>query len=208
MTVVKAFDFACPYCANASPMMSELVSEYGGKLRVVYKNMVVHKVVMPAHLASCAAAKQGIYLAWKAAFWDKGYAAYAQSAGRDKSLLAADHLLAIGRDVGLEVGRMKVDMDGPEGRSIEGDQETTPVGVRGGAGHRRRVQVHRVAQARSSVTGPARARARARAANQGRKRPTRSRDRAGADAEASLGARGNGVTISACASSGIRPRRP
>lgn len=114
VTIIKAFDFACPHCANASSLMTELVSEYGGKLRVVYKNMVVHESAMPAHLASCAAARQGKYLAFKEAFWDKGFGPYAASGGKDQSSLAEDNLLAIAKGVGLDPVKLKVDMASAE----------------------------------------------------------------------------------------------
>ena len=72
---MKAFDFACPYCQRVAGTMEELVKEYNGKVRVVYANMVVHEPAKPAHLASCAAAKQGKYKEFKDAFWEKGFAA-------------------------------------------------------------------------------------------------------------------------------------
>src|SRR3954467_4945667 len=31
VTIVKAFDFACPYCQRVAPTMTELVKEYAGK---------------------------------------------------------------------------------------------------------------------------------------------------------------------------------
>ena len=42
------------------------MKEYDGKVRVVYKNMVVHpQVVTKAHLAGCAAGKQGKFVEFK-----------------------------------------------------------------------------------------------------------------------------------------------
>ena len=42
------------------------MKEYDGKVRVVFKNMVVHpQQVTNAHLAGCAAAKQGKFIAYK-----------------------------------------------------------------------------------------------------------------------------------------------
>ena len=111
VTVIKAFDFACPYCAQTAAMLEELVKDYKGKVRVVYMNLVVHPPARPAHLASCAAAKQGKYNQFKRAFWDNGYAAYA--AGHDASKLGEDNIVAIARTVGLDVGKLKADMASP-----------------------------------------------------------------------------------------------
>lgn len=110
VTVIKAFDFACPYCQSASPILSELVKEYGGKLRVVYMDRVVHDFAEPAHLAGCAAGRQGKYLPFKKAFWDKGFGPYLASRGRDRSGFEPDGLLAIAKEVQLDVGRFKADM--------------------------------------------------------------------------------------------------
>ena len=113
VTIVKCFDFACPYCARSAPTMDELVKAYPGKVRVVYKNLVVHpQVAMPAHLASCAAAKQGKYLAFKTAFWDKAFAPYAEA--RDPSKLGRDNILAIAKGLGLDLKRLQADMDGDD----------------------------------------------------------------------------------------------
>jgi len=111
VTVIKAFDFACPYCAQTSPTLEELVKDYKGKVRVVYMNLVVHPPARPAHLASCAAARQGKYNQFKHAFWDKGYGAYA--AAHDASKLGEANILAIAKGVGLDVGKLKADMASP-----------------------------------------------------------------------------------------------
>jgi protein-disulfide isomerase len=110
VTVVKAFDFACPYCSRMAPVMTELVKDYGGKVRVVYANMVVHPLARPAHLASCAAAKQGKYKEFKDAFWDKGFAVYAASSGGDQSALGEDNIVDIAKGIGLDTARLKKDM--------------------------------------------------------------------------------------------------
>ncbi|HET9623139.1 MAG TPA: thioredoxin domain-containing protein [Kofleriaceae bacterium] len=110
VTVVKAFDFACPYCQRMSGPMEEIVKEYNGKVRVVYTNLVVHPPAKEAHLASCAAAKQGKYMQFKNSFWEKGYMPYAQSKGQDVAKLGDDNIYAIAKDVGLDVEKLKTDM--------------------------------------------------------------------------------------------------
>jgi protein-disulfide isomerase len=114
VTIVKAFDFACPYCQQSAKTMDELVKDYNGKVRVVYANMVVHAPARPAHLASCAAAKQGKYKEFKDAFWEKGFLPYSASQGRDPSKLGEENILVIAKDLGLDTGKLKTDMGSPE----------------------------------------------------------------------------------------------
>jgi len=112
ITIVKAFDFACPYCQRVAGTMEELVKDYNGKVRVVYANMVVHPPAKPAHLASCAAAKQGKYKEFKDAFWEKGFLPYASA--RDPSKLGEDNIMVIAKGVGLDTAKLKTDMSSPE----------------------------------------------------------------------------------------------
>jgi len=101
------------------------VKEYAGKVRVVFKNMVVHpQVVMDAHLAACAAGLQGKFIPFKNAFWDKGFTPYMNSRGQDVTSMGEDNLLAIGKSVGANVDKMKADMHGPECKArIEQDAQ-------------------------------------------------------------------------------------
>lgn len=119
VTIVKAFDFACPYCMKTNDLMSELVKEYGGKVRVVFKNLVVHpESAMAGHLASCAAAKQGKYLAFKKAFWEKAFMPYAESRGADAEKMGKDNILAFAKDLGLDTAKLAADMDGDECKNL------------------------------------------------------------------------------------------
>jgi protein-disulfide isomerase len=119
VTIVKAFDFACPYCMKTSDLMGELVAEYPGKVRVVYKNLVVHPdTAMPGHLASCAAAKQGKYVAFKKAFWEKAFTPYAQSRGQEAGAMQKDNILAFSKDLGLDTAKLATDMDGEDCKKL------------------------------------------------------------------------------------------
>jgi protein-disulfide isomerase len=74
ITIVKAYDYACPYCEKVRPTMAELHKKYGNDLRVVYKQLVVHpKNAMVGALAFCAAGKQGKAREMDALLWDKGF---------------------------------------------------------------------------------------------------------------------------------------
>jgi protein-disulfide isomerase len=125
VTIVKAFDFACPYCSKLNDALEALVKDYKGQVRVVYKNLVVHPdTAMPAHLASCAAAKQHKYLAFKHEFWAKGFAPYAESGGKDRASIGVDNITKIARGLGLDLKRFKADMDGGECKAfVESDMQ-------------------------------------------------------------------------------------
>jgi protein-disulfide isomerase len=112
VTIVDAFDFACPYCRKVSTTLDEILKEYDGKVRIVYKDMIVHQPATDAHMASCAAAKQGKYTKFKNAFWEKGFDPYA--AARDPSKLGKENIYAIAGEIGLDVEKLKVDMASPE----------------------------------------------------------------------------------------------
>jgi protein-disulfide isomerase len=80
---------------------------------VVFKNMVVHpQVVTDAHHAGCAAARQGKFVEFKNAFWDKAFGPYA--AQHDPSKLGVDNIMAIAKDIGLDTAKLKADMNGAD----------------------------------------------------------------------------------------------
>src|SRR5580765_5652163 len=59
-TVVKAYDYACPFCEKVRGSMDDLRKKYPNDLRIVYKQFVVHPQIATAGaLAVCAADKQG-----------------------------------------------------------------------------------------------------------------------------------------------------
>lgn len=112
VTIVKAFDYACPYCADLNVVLDELVAEYSGQVRVVYEHMVVHPFAMAAHLGGCAAGKQGKYLAFKKLLWDKAFREYANT--RDPSKLDEAHVLELGKAAGLDAAKLQRDMGATE----------------------------------------------------------------------------------------------
>jgi protein-disulfide isomerase len=97
------------------------VKDYGGKVRVAFKNFVVHPPVRKAHLAGCAAGKQGKFIEYKKAFWDKAWSAYVAS--RDIAKLSSDETLqGLATAAGIDWAKMKTDMDGPEcAKVVDGD---------------------------------------------------------------------------------------
>jgi protein-disulfide isomerase len=100
VTIVKAYDYLCPFCERARETDQQIRAKYGGDVRIVYKQYVVHPQAQIAHQAACAANKQDKFVAMDKLLWDKGYAsrqfddasvaALAKEAGLDTARFAAD----------------------------------------------------------------------------------------------------------------------
>jgi protein-disulfide isomerase len=108
VTLVWAFDLADPYSARMVPVIDELLADYKGKLRVVFKSLIVHPHVTTAHVAACAAGKQHRFVEFWHQVWKDGFEAYATT--HDTGLFDDEHLTAIGKTAGLDVKRFKADM--------------------------------------------------------------------------------------------------
>ena len=74
VTLVKAYDYACPFCEKVRDTMDDLRKKYGNDIRIVYKQFVVHPQIATAGaLAVCAADKQGKFKEMDALLWEKGF---------------------------------------------------------------------------------------------------------------------------------------
>ncbi|HET9992375.1 MAG TPA: thioredoxin domain-containing protein [Kofleriaceae bacterium] len=122
VTLVKAYDYACPYCEKVRETMDQLRQKYGNDLRVVYKQFVVHPQVATAGaLAFCAAAKQGKGPQMDAFLWDKGFKAhnYDKDATAEggaaaqkcwESAAGCPVVLGFAKELGLNENQFKTDM--------------------------------------------------------------------------------------------------
>src|SRR5215470_6648799 len=125
VTVVKAYDYACPFCERVRDSMDELKKKYGNDLRIVYKQFVVHPQVATAGaLAVCAADKQGKFLEMDRLLWDKGFkgkqfdkdgAAEAGGAPQKcwESPAGCAVVVGFASELGLDLNKFKADMKGP-----------------------------------------------------------------------------------------------
>ena len=79
----------------------------------MFKNLVVHpQQVTVAHKAGCAASKQGKFVQFKNAFWEKAFGPYA--AQRDQSKLGEENIMVIAKDIGLDTAKLKADINSPD----------------------------------------------------------------------------------------------
>jgi protein-disulfide isomerase len=122
VTMVKAYDYACPYCNNVRETTDQLKQKYGNDLRVVYKQFVVHPQVATAGaLAFCAAAKQGKAMPMDTLLWEKGFKAHnydkdapAEGGGAPQkcweSAAGCPVVLGFAKEIGLNEAQFKTDM--------------------------------------------------------------------------------------------------
>jgi protein-disulfide isomerase len=134
VTLVKAYDYACPYCEKVRDTMEDLRKKYGNDLRIVFKQFVVHPQVATASaLAVCAANKQGKFLQMDQLLWDKGFKARAfdkdataEAGGQAQrcweSAAGCPVVLGFAQELGLNADKFKADMKGECQALIQKDQ--------------------------------------------------------------------------------------
>ena len=135
VTVVKAYDYACPYCEKVRDTMDDLRKKYGNDLRVVFKQYVVHPQTATAGaLAVCAANKQGKFLQMDTLIWDKGFKLRqfdkdipAEAGGQPQrcwdSPAGCSLVVGFAQQLGLNVDQFKADMKGECQALIQKDQK-------------------------------------------------------------------------------------
>jgi protein-disulfide isomerase len=102
VTIVEFFDYQCPYCKAVAPDLAKALAA-DGKIRMVYKEFpILGPASITAAKAALAAQAQGKYVAFHDALI--GF----------KGHLSDDDVFSIAVTVGLDVARLKTDMEKPE----------------------------------------------------------------------------------------------
>jgi len=131
VTVVEAYEFACPYCWKVAPTMDALLAKYPKDVRIVSKYLLIHGApALPPALAACAAARQGKYTPMKKLLWSKLFSADGQLQ-QDK--LAAENMEKFAAEAGLDLNKFKSDFNGQVCKDwVKKSQESLqPVGTSG-----------------------------------------------------------------------------
>ncbi len=112
VTIVEAFEFACPYCAIVGKSMDETLSEYEpGDVKLVAKNLIIHpQVATDAALGACAAQAQGKFEAYEKALWKAAWKVEDRPSWKDREALKPERLHAMAKDLGMNVAKFKADM--------------------------------------------------------------------------------------------------
>lgn len=114
VTIVEFSDFECPYCGRAHPVLAELLREFEGQVKIVFRNYPLsgHPRAMPAARAAVAAGKQG-------KFWEMADILF----GHQRALEDED-LIRYAEQLELDVERFTADLHSPETQAaIERDRE-------------------------------------------------------------------------------------
>ena len=102
VTVVEFFDYNCPYCKSVYPSMHDLVKN-DGNIKVVMKELpVLGENSVYAAKAALAAQKQGKYEQFHSRMMSKD------------SRLSPDGVMAAAKQVGLNIDKLKKDMESPD----------------------------------------------------------------------------------------------
>lgn len=104
VTIVKAYEYACPYCAKVRPTIDAIQEEYGDKVRVVYQQFVVHPQIatIPSQ-AACAAYKQGKFDKMDPLLWDKAFGT---------RQFDENNMMTLAKEAGLDMAKFQADMKG------------------------------------------------------------------------------------------------
>jgi protein-disulfide isomerase len=125
LTVVIAYEYACPWCNKQRQVFTALREAYGDDVRFVFRPFVVHpEVATEAALAACAADRQGHFAEVSDALWSNVF---------DKRAFdRASVEKAASGVAGVDPARLHADMDGACRGWVEHEQGSlSELGVNG-----------------------------------------------------------------------------
>jgi protein-disulfide isomerase len=122
VTVVRAGEYACPFCEKTRTTIDQLLSEYGSDIRFVHKDFIVHpQVATDAAYAACAAHRQGRFWEMDELLWEKAF--------KTREFEPA-HLEQLAIEAGLDIDRYRADIAGDCRARVSAEMsELTTLGV-------------------------------------------------------------------------------
>lgn len=61
LTIVEFSDFACPYCAQAYPVIKKIANKYPGKVKIIFRDLPLHENSVDLSMAARCAGEQGLF---------------------------------------------------------------------------------------------------------------------------------------------------
>jgi protein-disulfide isomerase len=102
VAIVEFFDYACPFCKAVEPRLEKLLKDDRGVKLVVKEFPILTPESLVGAKAALASVKQG------------KYEQFHQAMMMFKGRLQSSAIFDIAKDVGLDVGRLRKDMQAPE----------------------------------------------------------------------------------------------
>jgi len=102
VTVVEFGDFECPYCGQEEPVVTQMLSDYAGRIRFVFKEFPLSSIHPDAELAAEAALAANA----QGQFWPYHNMLYA-----NQSALARSNLDAYASTLGLDMTAFDAALD-------------------------------------------------------------------------------------------------
>jgi len=123
VTIVEWSDFQCPFCNRALPTLKQIQSEYGDRVRIVFKHLPlsIHPQAPAAHAASEAAHRQG-------QFWEMHDRIFENQRDLDPATFER-----YAQEMGLDVDQFKKDVASAsvKQRIDEDESQASKLGVTG-----------------------------------------------------------------------------
>jgi protein-disulfide isomerase len=101
VTLLEYGDYQCPYCGQAYPIIKEIQTAMGRKLRFVFRNFPLTQAHPYAELAAEAAESAAV----DGKFWEMHDALY-----ENQAMLSDDAVMEIARKLGLNLSRFVEDI--------------------------------------------------------------------------------------------------
>ena len=126
LAIIEFSDFQCPFCSRVTPTLKQIETEYGEKVRIVFKHLPlsIHPKAPAAHAAAEAAHRQG-------KFWEMHDKIFA-----NQREMGPEKYVEYAGEMGLDVERFKVDViDASITGKVDADKnEAAALGITGTPG--------------------------------------------------------------------------
>lgn len=101
VTIIKFSEFECPFCSRVEPTLEQLLKDYDGKIKIVFKNLPLafHQNAQKAAEAAMAAHAQG-------KFWEMHDLLFANA-----TALGVDALRGYAEKIGLDMVKFNKELD-------------------------------------------------------------------------------------------------
>lgn len=102
VTIVRAGEYACPFCEKSRATMDQIAAHYGNKVRIVHLDFIVHpQTATEAAKAACAAHHQGKFWEMDELLWEQAF--------KTRQFDAA-HIESLAINLGLDMTRFRADL--------------------------------------------------------------------------------------------------